>query len=144
VSVVPAQDERGRSVSDGKSSARRDGSRCALIRLSEAAWRYSPQSAAPRLVSNFAADQPPAGCRSDCRPRGGRGQTSPRAPSHVTTSTTRHFTSFGCILKGWAGFCKLATCFSKQITNKDQTNNKQITNKQNHSSGVANVADGNS
>jgi hypothetical protein len=34
------------------------------------------------------------------------------------------------------GFCKLALCFSKQTTNKDQTNIKQITNKQNHSSGV--------
>jgi hypothetical protein len=44
----------------------------------------------------------------------------------------------------WAGFCKLTTCFSKQMTNKDKTNNKQITTKQNHSCGVANVADGNS
>jgi hypothetical protein len=33
--------------------------------------------------------------------------------------------------------------FPKQITNEDQTKTKQITNKQNHSSGVANVADGN-
>jgi len=27
------------------------------------------------------------------------GQTGPRAPSQITTSTTRHFTGFDCILK---------------------------------------------
>jgi hypothetical protein len=31
VSVVPAQDERGRSVTDGKSSDSHDGSRCAIV-----------------------------------------------------------------------------------------------------------------
>jgi hypothetical protein len=33
VSVVPAQDERGRLVSDGKSSDSRDGSRCVAQRV---------------------------------------------------------------------------------------------------------------
>jgi hypothetical protein len=50
VSVVPAQDERGRSVSDGKSSDRRDGSRCELIMPFEAVpatSQCSPQSFAP-------------------------------------------------------------------------------------------------
>jgi hypothetical protein len=45
------------------------------------------------------------------------------------------------LLCGLGWFLQIDYVFSKQMTNKDQTNNKQITNKQNHSSGVANVAD---